>query len=108
MQRAATLVDILAIRRCVQDFCLYAALFKQFRRFGGGGSVGAIHQHAHPAQIGFYIACQPIDIFAPQLCFARQAGDRASGTNRRLALELRKDFLFNGCFAGVRKFVAIA
>ena len=49
MQRAAAFIDVLAVRSCTQNRRLNAAQAEQFRRFGGGGAMGAIHQHSQAA-----------------------------------------------------------
>src|SRR5215813_13868638 len=107
MQRSATFIDVFPVGRCVQNFRLYSALPEQFRRFGGGRSMGAVDQYSQAAQVGFYITREPIDIFPAQFCLARQARVRIHRIRGSWALELSKDFLLYFRLPRVGEFIAV-
>ena len=76
-----------------------------------GGAVGAIHQHAQPAEIGVANqVCQPLRILLPQLLLARQhvgSRCRSVGSSLRQLLEVGKDVGLDFVFQLVGELVAV-
>ncbi len=55
MQCATAFVDVFSVGRDVDEGRLNSQSAKQFRRFGRGRAVGAIHQHAQFAQVRLHV-----------------------------------------------------
>ena len=84
---------------------------KQFRGLGSGRAVGAIHQNAQLAQIGRYARRQRFDVGMAQVGFAgkRWLGNLERGVvGGSRILQQRENFFFDGEFALVGEFEAVA
>ena len=72
MERAASFIDVFAVGRNMNKCRLDAELAEEFRSFGCGGAIGAIHKNAQVAEIGLYAFGERLDIGVAQLTFTRK------------------------------------
>jgi len=73
MERTAILIDICPSGLEWKKVVLILSARKQFRGFGGSGSVGTIYGGAQRAQVGGNTAREPADISVAESFVAREA-----------------------------------